>query len=108
MKNVIGRTIARRLESKFGVRRSTMSVAGRSGHYARRRDSIESLDELKQRLLRERAAAEADPVVIVKLLRVASLRVMIRRIKCKGKRKRLCVPRIEALPRFQSGGAESD
>ncbi len=31
-----------------------------------------------------------------------------REMKYKGKRKRLCVPRIEALPRFQSGGAESD
>ena len=67
MKNVIGRTIARRLESKSGVRPNPMSVAGRSGHYARRRDSLESLDELKQRLLREKAAAESDPALFVGL-----------------------------------------
>jgi len=59
--------MAPRLEAKSGVQQNPTSADARGGHYARRRDSIESLDELKQRLLRERAAAESDPALFVAL-----------------------------------------
>jgi hypothetical protein len=71
MKNVKGRTIIREFEPKSHVQRHRTSATGRGDHDSPRRDSLEPLDELKQRLLREKAAAESDPALFVDLRRAA-------------------------------------
>src|SRR5947207_3007135 len=71
MNNVKMCSITRETAPKSHLPEHPMPVSDRNHHYSLGRDLLEPLDELKQRLLREKAVVESDPALFVDLGRAA-------------------------------------